>query len=163
MKMCMQSLKTRLTLIVILAILSASHAMADQALKFNNSDSPIDVRSDKMEILDNGNRIIFQGNVVLTRDDLVMHSDRLEIIMDKERQPAEITASGNLKINQGETHMRAGRASFDQAKEKLILTEEPELWNDEYTIKGDKITIFIKEKRSTVENSNLIINPKTDP
>jgi len=42
--------------------------------------------------------------------------------------------------------------------ENVVLTGQPETWEEGYRVRGSKITIWLKEQRSVVEDSRVVIS-----
>jgi lipopolysaccharide export system protein LptA len=47
---------------------------------------------------------------------------------------------------------------YSQHDEKLVLTGDPQVWEEGYHVTGVKMTMFLKEDRSIVESSRVVIN-----
>lgn len=69
-----------------------------------------------------------------------------------------IDASGNVVMQQGTKQAKSKKALYYQRDEKLVLTGEPEVWEEGYRVTGTKMTMLLKEDRSIVEGSRVIIN-----
>ena len=69
-----------------------------------------------------------------------------------------IEAYGNVVMQQGNKKARSKKALYYQQDDKLILTGEPEAWEQGYRVTGVKMTMFLKEERSIVEGSRVVIN-----
>ncbi len=115
--------------------------------------------------------IIFEGAVTIHKQDLVIESERAEVFMqrsgasssllpaaDEEKQVSKIIASGNVRIKKGKQHAKAEKGVYDREKEIVTLTGQPEVWEDGYRVKGKVITLFMKEERTLVADSEVIIH-----
>jgi len=69
-----------------------------------------------------------------------------------------IDASGNVVMQQGAKRAKSKKALYYQRDEKLVLTGEPEVWEEGYRVTGTKMTMLLKEDRSIVEGSRVVIN-----
>lgn len=69
-----------------------------------------------------------------------------------------IDASGNVLMQQGAKRAKSKKAMYYQRDEKLVLTGEPEAWEEGYRVTGTKMTMLLKEDRSIVEGSRVIIS-----
>ncbi len=132
------------------------------------------------------NTAIFEGEVVLTKGVFVMHADRMIVYFDASsaapsppksdgktaapttaatselptfgnRSVSMIDATGNVVMQQGEKKAKSQKAVYHQHDEKLVLTGDPEAWETGYRVTGSKIIMFVKEDRSIVENSRVVI------
>ncbi len=134
-----------------------------------SSNDPLSITSDKMVFQNLKDKIIFEGAVVIKREGLLLESDRAEIFLirstvpsspeegDKAQQVSKIIASGHVRIKKGAQHATAEKGVFDKIKEVIILTGNPELWEEGYRIKGREITFFMNEERTLVAESEVLI------
>ena len=71
-------------LLAPLALATAAAAVAQSrepvsALKGHNSDAPIDLTADRLEVQDRADRAIFAGNVHVKQDELTLDTTRLTV------------------------------------------------------------------------------------
>jgi lipopolysaccharide export system protein LptA len=135
---------------------------------------PISIRSEKMTAKNDENRVIFEQNVVMIKGDLQIRADRVEVFFRRtvgtseqntplvlENQNAQevyrINATGNVDLKQGTRRAKADQAVYDQGEDKVVLTGNPEAWEKDYRVTGKKMIFFLKEDRSIVEKSQLMI------
>jgi lipopolysaccharide export system protein LptA len=69
-----------------------------------------------------------------------------------------IEAMGNVIMEQGGKTAKSKKAVYSQHDEKLVLTGDPQVWEEGYHVTGVKMTMFLKEDRSIVESSRVVIN-----
>jgi lipopolysaccharide export system protein LptA len=62
-----------------------------------------------------------------------------------------VIASGNVRIDQGARWAVGGRATFDQQRRTLVLSENPVLHDGPNEVAGDRVIVFLDENRSVVE------------
>jgi lipopolysaccharide export system protein LptA len=111
----------------------------------------------------------FKGNVVVTRDDSIIHADSITMFFtkdteknaNKKRKIIKIVAKGNVKYFSGTRKAYAGKAVYTFDNEILVLTENnPKVITDGNSITGKKITVFQKEDRITIEGGvNAVFIP----
>ena len=132
------------------------------------------------------NTAVFEGKVVMTKGVFVMHADQMIIYFDGapaslspkggsntsappkaatpelpsfgNRAVSVIDATGNVAMQQGTKRAKSKKALYYQQDEKLVLTGDPEVWEEGYRVTGSKMTMLLKEDRSIVEGSRVIIN-----
>jgi lipopolysaccharide export system protein LptA len=121
-----------------------------------------------MTVSDKNNQAIFRGNVKMVQDELVVHSDIMIVYFTEKRastsspagQPQSqqsnkeirfIEAKGHVRIASGESRATCERAIYDKRAEKIILRGSPVTWQEGTRIRGQKMTMFLKENRSIVE------------
>src|SRR5712692_1477213 len=132
------------------------------------------------------NTALFEGKVVMTKGDFVMHADQMIVHFVGESPSAPspktgkgnaqaqatttdlptfgnravslIDATGNVVLQKGAKKAKSRKAVYHQRDEMLVLTEDPEAWEEGYHVTGTKMTMFLKEDRSVVEGSRVVIN-----
>lgn len=120
------------------------------------------------------NTAIFRENVKMVQEELVVHSDMMTIYF-KEKAPQSsspvgqtpspstgkeirfIEAKGHVKIKNGESRAICQHALYDKKTEKIILRGSPVVWQAGTRVSGLKMTMFLKENRSTVEGETRVI------
>ncbi len=154
---------------------------ADRPLP-NPSADPISITSNKMTVKSLEDIIIFEGNVFIRKGDLKITADRAEVFLTQKKPDQSKSSSslltgpgskgdkdvsrietwGNVDVQQGTKHAKAQKGVYDKNKEEIILTGDPEAWENDYRVKGKVITLFIAENRSLIEGSEVIIHPGAD-
>ena len=154
----------------------------------HSSAAPADITitSQSLVFRNRDNMAVFEGKVVMTKGVFVMHADHMIIHFDGtpsalspkgggkalssskpttadlptfgSRAVSLIDATGNVAIQQGIKRAKSKKAFYYQRDEMLILTGEPEVWEEGYRVTGSKMTMLLKEDRSIVEDSRVIIN-----
>ncbi len=87
--------------LVLLAVLGPAAAIAQvSALKGHNSDAPVDVAADRIEVQDRADRAIFSGNVVVRQGELTLTAPRLTVAYSSGGgvQLRRIDASGGVTV-----------------------------------------------------------------
>src|SRR4030067_552097 len=79
---------------------------------------------------------------------------------EDKRDISTIKAIGNVKIVSGEKTATADEAVYYKDEEKVVLNGETQTWEKDDMVTGTKMTIYIKEDRSIVEGSKVIVNPQ---
>jgi lipopolysaccharide export system protein LptA len=70
-----------------------------------------------------------------------------------QQQLKEIVAEGNVDITSGDRHATAKKAVFTQATRTVVLSGNAVLQEGENRVVGEKVTVFLDEKRTVVEGS----------
>jgi lipopolysaccharide export system protein LptA len=137
------------------------------------------------------NVAVFDGKVVMTKAGFIMHADHMiayfagaqatdapapkkpiqsaaatarsgpELPTLGSRAVSLIEATGNVIMEQGNKKAKSRKAVYSQHDDKLVLTGEPEAWEQGYHVTGTKMTMFLKEDRSIVETSRVVISEDT--
>jgi lipopolysaccharide export system protein LptA len=77
------------------------------------------------------------------------------------RTVRSLHAVGHVTVEQGARRATSKEAFYDQAQDTITLTGEPVAWEKDYRVAGTKMTLFLKDNRSIVEDSRLLIKPRT--
>ena len=119
------------------------------------------------------NKAVFRENVKMVQEELVVYSDVMIVYFmengiqgsspagssspeNSQKEIRVIEAKGHVKITKGESRATCTRALYDKKKEKIILLGSPVVWQDGTRVSGQKITMYLKENRSTVEGGTRV-------
>ena len=130
------------------------------------------ITSDSLVFKDHDNTALFAGKVAMTKGDFAMRADQMVVHFDGSsptpssanlptignRAVSVIDATGNVVIQRGEKRAKSKKAVYHQRDETLVLTGDPEAWEEGYRVTGTKMTLFLREDRSIVEGSRVVIN-----
>jgi lipopolysaccharide export system protein LptA len=122
--------------------------IGDRSFKF---DGPVNINADSLEYDNSANRVLFNGNVVARQGDIVMFTDKMDVLYNDKGDIREIASNGNVKIIQGEKIVTGDNIIFFNQEQKIVATGNPRVWQGDNVVQGKKITVFLKEDRSVVE------------
>ncbi|NPA48746.1 MAG: lipopolysaccharide transport periplasmic protein LptA [Thermodesulfobacteria bacterium] len=117
--------------------------------------TPITIKSDRMEVLQNQKIVVFSGNVVAKKANLTIYADRLLVYYDAKdgkREVKKLVAIGHVKIHKDDWIARAGKAVYFKPQEKIVLEDDPQVWQGDNTVKGARIILYLNEDRYVVES-----------
>ncbi|MFQ5597726.1 MAG: LptA/OstA family protein [Nitrospiria bacterium] len=148
----------------------ANPVFADAAVS-NKLSGPVSIHSEKMVLQNLENKIVFEGNVEILNQGLSIKSERAEVFLKRseqsltllpgqkgDQQVSRIIAYDNVRIQRGSQHAVAEKGVYDREKEVIVLTGNPQVWEEGYQVKGKVITFFIKEERTLVAESEVLIH-----
>ena len=132
------------------------------------------ITSESLVFKDHDNTALFAGRVAMTKGNFVMSADQMVVYFDGTTTPPSsanlptfgnravsvIDATGHVVIQRGEKRAKSKKAVYHQRDETLVLTGDPEAWEEGYRVTGTKMTLFLKEDRSIVEGSRVVINDR---
>ena len=149
-------------------------------------DAGISITSHKMTVRNQENLMIFEGKVTVTKEDLTINADQLKVYFvsspqgilsangesknnkdgnnDKNEKSAQVRevsqmeAAGNVTLRQGDKHGKADKATYYKKDDMIILMGNAEIWEKDYHVKGKRMTIYLGEERSIVEESKVRID-----
>lgn len=163
--------------VVVTCVATVTTSLALSSGAVNRPGQPIEVTAGTLSIkFGKGSaRAQYQGNVTVKQGDVTMTCERLVVDYDVKgtdpRNPKltrdmqtvssmrSITASGNVKIVQGDRRAEAGKAVFDNSVRTVELTENPRLWQGPDRLIGKKIVIYIDENRIEMDAVETRIPP----
>lgn len=112
---------------------------------------PIEITADRLNADSAADSVTFEGNVVAIQADVTLYADLLRAEYSQATRTVDkITAEGNVRVVQAGREARAARAVFYNQEQRIVLTGGAELEQDKNTLKGDTVTIYLRENRSVV-------------
>jgi lipopolysaccharide export system protein LptA len=160
---------------------AASGTNFADSLSFTSRKEPIHVRARELEYRYNEKIIFYRGDVVVVQGDATLKSDVLTVTLEEPAptdgtaassggQPAtatgqsesvtsrqrlkEIVAEGHVDITSGERHATSKKAVFNEPGRTVVLTGNVILQEGGNRVTGEKVTIYLDEKRSVVEGAD---------
>jgi lipopolysaccharide export system protein LptA len=142
---------------LLLAALFLIAAAPDPAALEKGKREPIVVTSDRMEADELGNTVTFIGGVTLKKENMTLTSDHLVVYYDAVNKGVrEIEAQGNVVVRQEGRVALANKAVYYSKEEKIVLTGEPRIIENENQLGGERITMFMRSERSVIESGNVL-------
>lgn len=93
-------------------------------------------------------KIIYTGNVKITRGKGVLTANKVVIYLDDKRKPKKAEAEGNVKYVEGVRKAFADRAEYDFQTEVLKLFGNAKVEDDKNFVEADEIVYYKKEDRA---------------
>ena len=107
---------------------------------------------------------LFEGNVVAKKGEMTIFADKMLVFYAEEKGGSnikKIDAEGNVKLIKGDRVVTSGFATyFAEPEEHIVFTGEPRATEGDNVVTGTKMTSFIKDDRSVVENSKVFLVEK---
>lgn len=130
------------------------------------TEAALDVTSEQMTFDRNSNTFIFKEKVRLQRCSLVIDCDHLRVVRDAdENRITYVTATGNVRFQDGTRHAVAERADYFEAEQKLVLVGNPRAWDtdEQNELIGEEIIVFLEEGRILVNGARVRFHPDQSP
>ncbi len=126
--------------------------------------SSIVIKSDTLEMDDAKKRVSFVGKVDALKGTLRIKADRMtvhytgrstrETTEGEQAKIEKIVATGHVKIIRAEGGLAtAEKAVYYQGEEKVVLTGKPVVKQGGDFVEGERVILFVNERRSIVEGS----------
>lgn len=152
--------RTAAVLVLCSALTAAAHA--GETGDRPRQREPIVITSDSMKAAELTQQMEFSGNVILKKEGMTLYSDKAIVSYDeRSRSIREIDARGNVVVRKDGSTAHAKRAQYYSSEEKIVLTGEARIIEDENEIGGDRITLFMRDERSVVESGKGLLYQKT--
>jgi len=126
-----------------------------------SSGLPIQIESDRLEVLDSENKAIFAGNVNVSQGPTVLKAGRMTVFYAAQGGGSAATGSSNIErlevedkvyIKSNSQVATGDSGTFDMASEVLTLSgKEVVLSEGENVLVGCKLTVNMKSGRAQVE------------
>ncbi len=144
----------------VFLLVDTSHA----ARPGKTTGEPIVITSSRMEAEKLGDKVTFIGNVTLKKEGMTLSSDSMVVFYDAgTKDIREIEAYGNVVVHKDGRVALSNVASYFSREEKIVLTGDARIIENENQIGGDKITLFMRDDRSIVEGGKVLLyQEKTD-
>ena len=150
----------RLFLFVPLALASATAVAQSQqsgqsvsALKGHNSNAPIDVAADRIEVQDRADRAIFAGNVHVKQAELTLDTARLTVAYTSGGgvQIQRLDASGGVTVHSPSETARGAFGIYDLDRKLITLVGDVVLQREGSQINGQRLVIDLDSGRAVIE------------
>ncbi|SDM01940.1 lipopolysaccharide export system protein LptA [Geoalkalibacter ferrihydriticus] len=116
-------------------------------------EMPIEITSERMEVLSAPRRVVFSGEVVARQADVVMYADQMKVFFrEGEDTVSRILAESRVRIVQGERTATGEAGVFFRDEGIVVLTGDPRVYQGKDFVEGDEITVYLEEERSVVKS-----------
>ncbi len=134
-------------------------SVADAAPQPDTSTrEPIVITSGHMEAQKLGDKVTFTGDVTLKKENMTLSSDSMIVFYDAgTKDVRQIDAHGNVVVHKDSRVAFSNDASYYSRDEKIVLTGDARIIENENRLGGKKITIFMRDDRSLVEGGKVLL------
>ncbi|MGI6087544.1 MAG: LptA/OstA family protein [Kiritimatiellia bacterium] len=106
---------------------------------------------------------VFDGNVLVVDPQLRIKSDRLTVIFTEDNQVQKLIAEGRVQIEQEQLAASGGRAVYDVAAGKVVLSINPLIRRGRDMLTGETITFWRDSNRILCEpNARLVLHSERE-
>ncbi|MFQ3664569.1 MAG: LptA/OstA family protein [Sphingomonadaceae bacterium] len=148
-------MKVLLLALALLAAPAAAQTLASSALRGHDNRAPIDVDSDRIEVLDQQNRAIFSGGVRVRQGTLSLDAARVTVVYERgagaEPVIRRLDAEGQVRLASPSERATARFAIYDVEGRILTLIGGVELTRGAERLQGNRLTINLDTGRSTLD------------
>ena len=144
-----------LLLLATLAVLAGPALGQDgtSALKGHNTNAPVDVAADRIEVQDRADRAVFSGNVVARQADLTLSAARVTLAYTNTNglQIQRIDASGGVTVRSPSETARGQFAIYDTNNRLITLLGGVVLTRGESQVRGGRLVMDLEMGRAVMD------------
>ena len=160
-------------IILATAALAATAAWAQvkqeqptSALKGHNTDAPIDVNSDRIEVQERADRAVFSGNVHATQGDMTLDTPRLTVAYSTSAgnnsgtgvQINRLDAAGGVIVRDPSETAKGDFGVYDLDRKLITLIGNVQLTRDKNQVNGARLVIDLNSGRAVVDGGPPGVN-----
>lgn len=140
-----------LTALSAAALASAQGAVS--ALRGHDSNAPIDVTSNRIEVQDRADRAIFAGNVQVRQGSLTLDTSRLTVAYSSAGgvQIRRLDASGGVVVRSPSETARGNFGIYDLDRKLITLVGAVQLTRGGSQVNGQRLVIDLRSGRAVVD------------
>ena len=141
----------------LMLTLVAAPAMAQSR---HNTDAPIDVASERIELQDRANRAILSGSVVIKQAEMTLSAARVTVtytgqVSDGSPQVSRLDAAGGVTVNRPDQSARSQYAVYDLNRRVITMVGGVTLRQGANTVSGGRLSIDLDTGRATIDGSGV--------
>jgi len=122
---------------------------------------PIVITSETLSADNKAHTALFEGSVVAKTENMTLYSDRMLVYYAEQTgNVTKIEAEGKVRLVKKDLVVTSKEATYFADEEKAIFTGEPRAVEKGNVITGTKMTHMLKDDRSFVENSRVLLENK---
>lgn len=168
--MRMRAIGIILAPVVGLAIAAASASVAqvaqDQpvsALKGHNSNAPVDVSADRIEVQDRADRAVFTGNVHVAQAELTLDTPRLTVAYSSGQggnnvQISRLDAAGGVVVRSPSETAKGDFGVYDLDRKLITLIGNVQLNRQNNQVNGSRLVIDLTSGRAVIDGGPPGVN-----
>ena len=157
--------------IILAAVTLAGSAAAQvrqeqptSALKGHNSNAPVDVTAERIEVQDRSDRAIFAGNVHVTQAELTLDTPRLTVAYSGGQgggtsvQIRRLDAAGGVVVKSPSETARGDFGIYDLDRKLITLIGNVELNRQNDRVSGARLVIDLDSGRAVIDGGPPGVN-----
>ncbi len=142
------------------------------ALKGHNSNAPVDVTADRIEVQDRADRAIFVGNVHATQAEMTLETQRLTVAYSNKAAAAgadqnggtggvqihRLDAAGGVVVRSPSETAKGDMGIYDLDRRLITLIGNVQLTQSNNIVKGQRLVINLDSGRAVVDGGPPGVN-----
>jgi lipopolysaccharide export system protein LptA len=149
----MKGMKRLLPALLLAGLVVGPAASQTSALKGHDSNAPVDVAADRIEVQDRADRAIFSGNVVVRQGELTLTAPRINVAYSSGGgvQLRRIDASGGVTVKSPSETARGNVGIYDTQARIITLIGNVSLVQRDANVNGGRLTIDLDSGRAVMD------------
>lgn len=141
---------------VLAVALVGSQPAVGQALRGHNTNAPVDVAADRIEVQDRADRAIFSGNVVARQGDLTLSAARVTVAYSDAGgiQIDRLTATGGVLLRSPSETARGEYAIYDLNNRIITMLGNVTLTRGESRVNGARLVLSLDTGRAVLDGGS---------
>lgn len=129
-----------------------------------DSDAPVEVESDSLEVNEADGTAEFIGSVVISQGDMRLSAPRVMVVYDEAGDRiAKMRASGGVTLVSGQDAAEAQSADYTIASGEVVMEGDVLLVQGNNTISGQRMVVNLETGRAQMAGRvRTILNPSKD-
>jgi lipopolysaccharide export system protein LptA len=144
-------------LLAAMAAFALAAPAGGQALRNHNSNAPVDVEADRIEVQDRADRAIFSGNVKVRQAGLALDAARLTVAYadgaGRGLQIQRLDAAGGVTVRSASETARGNFAIYDLNRRQITMLGGVTLDQGATQVRGGRLVIDLDTGRAVVDGS----------
>jgi lipopolysaccharide export system protein LptA len=134
------------------------------ALKGHNSNAPVDVTAERIEVQDRADRAIFAGNVHVTQAELTLDTPRLTVAYsggqggNNNVQIRRLDAAGGVVVKSPSETAKGDFGIYDLDRKLITLIGNVQLNREQNQVNGARLVIDLDSGRAVVDGGPPGVN-----
>ncbi len=150
-------MRALLPLLILSSSLTVAPAGAQQR---HNTDAPIDVGADHIELQDKANRAVLSGNVSVKQAEMTLNAARVTVtytgqVVGGNPQVSRLDAAGGVTVRRPDQTAKSQYAIYDLNRRVITMLGAVTLTQGTNTVNGGRLTINLDTGRAVVDGSSV--------
>jgi lipopolysaccharide export system protein LptA len=130
------------------------------ALKGHNSNAPVDVSADRIEVQDRADRAMFSGNVHVKQDALTLDTQRLTVAYSSDDgvQIRRLDAAGGVTVRCPSETAKGDFGIYDLDRKLITLIGSVQLNRGDNQVNGSRLVIDLDSGRAVIDGGPPGVN-----
>ena len=136
------------------------------ALKGHNTNAPVDVTSERIEVQERADRAVFTGNVHVTQGDMTLDTPRLTVAYSSNAsnpgstnvQINRLDAAGGVVVRDPSETAKGDFGVYDLDRKLITLIGNVQLTRDNNQVNGARLVIDLNSGRAVIDGGPPGVN-----